>query len=162
MIKELRMVNQTICKYCGSDAVVKYGSYKGVQRYWCKACERKFKGDDTLPGMKVSPEFISSALDMYYTGMSINDICEHFRNARGYHPSKSVVFGWIEKFTDMAVKHFRQYKPQVGSEWACDETVLRLDKKRKVWFWDIIDLKTRYLIASRVSFTRTTSPTSAV
>jgi transposase-like protein len=31
-----------ICKNCGSEAVVKFGSYKGVPRYWCKACKRKF------------------------------------------------------------------------------------------------------------------------
>ena len=86
------------CKYCGSEGVVKYGTYKGVQRYWCKVCKRKFKDDDTLFHMKVSPDFISSALDMYYTGSSINDICEHFRTAKGYHPSKSVVFGWIKKY----------------------------------------------------------------
>jgi len=69
----------------------------------------------------------------------------------------SVVYGWIDKFTDMMVDHFRQYKPQVGDIWACDETVLRLDKKKKIWFWDIIDTKTRYLITSRVSDTRTTN-----
>jgi len=107
--------------------------------------------------MKISPEFISRALDMYYTGSSVNDICEHFRNVEGYHPSKSVVFGWIDKFTDNAVKHFNQYQPKVGDVWACDETVLRLDKKRKVWLWDIIDTKTRYLIATRVSTSRTTN-----
>ena len=149
------MENEITCKHCGSKAVVKYGKYKDVQRYWCKSCQRKFKGDDTLFHMKVSPDYISSALDMYYTGSSINDICEHFRNAQGYHPSKSVVFGWIDKFTSIATDHFRKYQPKVGSVWACDETVLRLDKKRKIWFWDIIDVKTRYLIASRVSNTRT-------
>lgn len=144
------------CKHCGEDGVLKYGTYKGAQRYWCKVCKRKFKGDDTVFHMKVSPQFISSALDMYYTGMSINDICEHFRNAQGYHPSKSVVYQWVDKYTEMAVEHFRQHQPKVGKVWACDETVLRLDKKKKVWFWDIIDTKTRFLIASRVSSTRTT------
>ena len=36
------------CKYCGSNAVVKFGSYKGIPRYWCKSCQRKFKADDTM------------------------------------------------------------------------------------------------------------------
>jgi transposase-like protein len=62
------------CKNCGSNAVVKFGSYKGVQRYWCKACKRKFKGDTDLFHMKTSPEQISSALRMYYDGMSVKDI----------------------------------------------------------------------------------------
>ena len=144
------------CKYCGSNAVSKYGKYGGTQLYWCKICKRKFKADDTLFHMKISPEYVARALDMYYTGDSISDICEHFRNADGYYPSKSVVFGWIDKFTDKAVKHFSQFQPRVGTEWQCDETVLRLDKRRKIWLWDIIDSKTKYLICTRVSETRTT------
>jgi len=151
------MENEIVCKNCGAGGVVKYGSYKGVQRYWCKVCQRKFKADDALFHMKVAPEFISSALELYYTGSSIDDICQHFKNSKGYHPSKSVIFGWVDKYTDLAVDHFSKYKPQVGDVWECDETVLKLDKNKKVWFWDIIDTKTRYLIASRVSNTRTTA-----
>ena len=36
------MENEIICKFCGSTHVRKYGKYKGVQRYWCKSCKRKF------------------------------------------------------------------------------------------------------------------------
>ena len=40
------ITNQPIvCKNCGSEGVVKYGTYKGIQRYYCKACKRKFKAD---------------------------------------------------------------------------------------------------------------------
>ena len=155
-------MSDVTCKYCQSEAVSKFGKYKDTQLYWCKSCKRKFKGDDTLFHMKVSPEFISSALALYYTGSSINDICLHFRDAKGYHPSKSVVFQWVDKYTDLAVNHFRQYQPQVGDVWVVDETVLALDKKRKVWFWDIIGAKTRFLIASRVSDTRTTKDAQAL
>jgi len=150
------------CKYCGLTAVSKYGKYGDTQLYWCKVCKRKFKGDDTLFHMKVSPEYVSSALALYYTGSSINDICLHFRDAKGYRPSKSVVFQWVDKYTDLAVDHFREYQPKVGDVWVVDETVLDLDKKRKVWFWDIIDAKTRFLIASRVSDTRTTKDAQAL
>jgi len=34
--------------------------------------------------------------------------------------------------------------------------VLKLDTGQKVWFWDIIDSDTRYLLASHISLTRTT------
>lgn len=34
--------NPKVCKYCGSPNVVKFGTFEGVQRYWCKNCERKF------------------------------------------------------------------------------------------------------------------------
>ncbi len=62
------------CKYCGSEGVVKFGTYKGVQRYWYKVCKRKFKADDTLFHMKTPANQVSSALNMYYEGMSIKAI----------------------------------------------------------------------------------------
>lgn len=145
------------CKNCGSDHIVKKGFYKGVQRYFCKDCNRKFKADDAPFHMKVSASHISGALSMYYTGMSITDIRNHIRQETGYHPSKSVVFDWIEKYTDQAIKQFRGYHPKVGNIWIADETMLDLDKGKKVWFWDIIDADTRFLLASRVSLTRTTT-----
>lgn len=111
------------CPYCDSEQVIKYGSYKGVQRYYCNVCKRKFKADDTPFHMKVSGEQISSALYMYYTGSSITDIRHHIRQETNYYPSKSRVFYWIEKYTDKAAKHFAKLKPKVGSTWIADETM---------------------------------------
>ncbi len=145
----------TKCKYCQSQAIVKYGTYKGAQRYWCKSCQRKFKGDNALFHMKVSPEHISSALSMYYAGMSISDIRSNLKQEHGYYPPKSVVYQWIDKYTDSAIKHFNAYHPQVGDVWTADETVLKIGGKN-VWLYDIIDEKTRYLLASRLALTRTT------
>ena len=31
-----------VCKYCGSHNVIRYGTYNGQQRFWCKDCKRKF------------------------------------------------------------------------------------------------------------------------
>ena len=150
------IITEVICKHCGSGGVVKYGTYKGVQRYWCKVCQKKFKGDNALFHMKVPPEYISSALSMYYSGSSIKDICDHLNQEHGYHPSKHVVFNWVEKFTPIAVNHFKDVHPKVGDEWIADETVIALDKHKKVWFFDIIDSRTRFLLASRATFSRTT------
>jgi len=132
-------------------------TYKGVQRYWCKACKRKFKADDSPFHMKVSPQHISGALSMYYTGSSITDIRNHIRQETGYHPSKSVVFDWIEKYTKQAEKQFSNVKPRVGNTWIADETMIDLDKQKKVWLWDIIDADTRFILATRVSISRTTN-----
>jgi len=154
------MTEETIkitCKNCGSEHVVKTGFHGGVQRYLCHACNRKFKFDDTPFHMKVSASHISSAMSMYYTGSSITDIRNHIRQETGYYPSKSRVFYWIDKYTEQAVNHFRQYHPKVGDKWVADETMIDLDKGVKVWLWNIIDADTRFLLASRVSLTRTTT-----
>lgn len=142
------------CKYCQSEDVIKFGTYKGVQRYFCKACRRKFKGDNSLFHSQVSPEHISTALSMYYTGSSINDIRQHLKQEHDYLPSQSVVFYWINKYTDKAVKVLDGYTPKVGDVWIADETMIDLDGQ-KVWLWDIIDAKTRFLLATTLSHTRT-------
>ena len=142
------------CKYCHSSAIVKFGTYKGTQLYWCKSCQRKFKDDDSLFHMKVSAHHISSALDMYYKGLSFRDIADRMQQEHDYRPSKSVIYQWVNKYTDMAIDHFKDYRPHVGSTWVADETMLDLDK-HKVWFWDIIDADTRFLLASRVLLART-------
>jgi len=147
---------QIACKHCHSTDVVKVGFNAGTQRYLCHTCGRKFKSDASPFHMKSPAPDIAGALAMYYTGSSITDIRNHIRQQTGYFPSKSVVFGWVEKYTDTAAKHFGKVKPKVGDTWIADETMIDLDKGIKVWFWDIIDADIRFLLASRVSLTRTT------
>lgn len=49
----------------------------------------------------------------------------------------------------------------MGDVWVCDETMLDIGGK-KVWFWDIIDAKTRFLLASRLSTSRATKEAALV
>jgi putative transposase len=146
---------QVTCKNCGSNAVVKYGSYKGVPRYWCKSCNRKFKADNTLFHMKTSPEQISSALRMYYDGMSIKDIQGLLQQEYQNKPSKKTIYQWIDKYSDLAIKEAKDIHPHVGDTWIADETVLRV-AGQNVWLYDIIDDKTRFLLATRLALARTT------
>jgi transposase-like protein/DNA-directed RNA polymerase subunit RPC12/RpoP len=143
------------CVHCGSDKVIKYGSYRGVQRYLCHKCGRKFKAGGSPFHMKSPAPDIAGALAMYYTGSSITDIRNHIRQQTGYCPSKSVVFGWIQKYTETAAKHFSKVKPKVGDTWIADETVIKINRK-KYWLFDCIDAKTRFLLASHLSPNRGT------
>nr|BEL00284.1 hypothetical protein DMOBY_01370 [Dehalococcoides mccartyi] len=143
-----------ICKNCSSSATVKFGKYQDTQIYWCKACQRKFKADDKLFNMRTPANYISSSLNMYYTGMSIGDISKLLKQEYDYQPSKHTVYNWINKYTDWAVNYFKDETPKIGDIWIADETAMDIDG-RKVWFWDIIDTDTRYLLASRVSEVRT-------
>lgn len=148
--------NRIPCKHCGTTRTIKYGKYKNTQMYFCNSCKRRFQADDSLFGMRVKADYIAGALDDYYRGLSIRDISDHLYQQHGYRPSKHVVFNWVDKYTTLAANHFRDFKPKVGDTWIADETVIDLDKNRNIWFWDIIDADTRFLLASRVSETRTT------
>jgi len=70
MSVEITTVETVICKHCGSKALVKYGSYKGVPRYFCKSCNRKFKKDDRQFKMRLPTEQMASTLHDYYDGGS--------------------------------------------------------------------------------------------
>ena len=141
------------CKLCGSPHTKKYGFINGNQRYYCLDCKRKFKPDDSLFGGRVPASDISSSLSEYYSGMSVNDIRSRLKQEKGYYPSPATVYQWIDKFTDKAVDHYSQYQPKVGDTWIADESVLDIDGK-DVWFWDVIDADTRFLLASKMSYTR--------
>jgi putative transposase len=144
-----------VCKHCGSNAVVKFGTYEGVQRYWCKVCKRKFRANDHLFQMKTPYYQVSSAIDDYYKGDSINEIRDSLNtNFRNYPSSKSV-YGWIVKYTDEAIRQFKDYHPKTGSVWIADETVLKLDGVN-YWCIDIIDRDTRFLLATKLSRNRET------
>jgi ribosomal protein L37AE/L43A len=71
-IKEIKL--KVTCKFCGSQDTRKYGTYKGIQNYFCNECKTKFTGTDALSHGRVSPQFIANALNEYYGGMSFHDI----------------------------------------------------------------------------------------
>ncbi len=142
------------CKNCGSEAVVKYGSYKGVPCFLCKSCNRKFKADDNLAGMRVPTKEIASALNLYYDGSSVRAIGRHFQQEIGHTPSTASIYEWIQRYSQYLTESTKDYHPNVGNEWVADETVLKIGGQN-VWLWDIIDSKTRFLIATHMSYTRT-------
>ena len=143
------------CKYCESKDIVKFGFYKSTQRYYCRACERKFSPTDTLPKGKIPIRQIADAVSMYYRGMSLNSISEHIEQEYGTPVTNAGVYNWIMRYSKQAETKAKEYVPNVGKEWVADETVLKIGGQN-VWFWDIIDVKTRFLLASRISLTRTT------
>jgi putative transposase len=150
-----------VCKYCQSTQVIKYGSYKNVPRYFCKACQRKFVSNDTIPKMQYSTSKIADALNMYYEGMSLGKIRRNFIQQHNDYISDVTFLKWVRRFSKLAIIEAAKYKPNVSGVWVADETVIELDGKN-AWFWDMIDTRTRFLVASHMSFNRTTRDAQAL
>jgi putative transposase len=160
------------CKFCQSNNVIKYGTYKGNQQYYCKDCKRKFSNPDAIPKMQYSTSKIADALNMYYEGLSLLEIRRNLIQQHGDYISDATIFNWIGRFTDLAIKEAKKYTPKVSGVWIADETYVRIDKhyegdtvnnpysrsRKAKWviFWDLIDSRTRFLLASYVTTTRTT------
>lgn len=103
--------------------------------------------------MKTPSKHIASAMGMYYGGMSLDAIQQQFRQDHDLDMSESNYWNWVERFTRAAVQQANRFRPEVGNTWVADETYMKIGK-RNVYFWDIIDADSRYLLATHVSFTR--------
>lgn len=142
------------CKYCGSKAIVRYGmSPQGDQTWWCKLCERKFVDNGAMPGMRTPVDQVGLALLAFYDGSSLGAIRRQLKQQYGNEVSDPAVYGWITKYSQEAIDKTKNLKPNVSDVWIADETVLPIAGKN-VWFWDIMDAKTRFLLASHMSATR--------
>ena len=115
---------------------------------------RKFAGIDTIPKMQYATHKVSDAINMYYEGMSLREIRRNFIQQHNDYISDVSALNWVTRFSKMAIMEAGKYKPDVSRVWVADETMIDLDGKN-VWLWDIIDTKTRFLIATHMSYTRT-------
>jgi transposase-like protein len=93
---------------------------------------------------------------MFYEGMSIAAIRRNLKQEHGNLPSTATIYEWVQKYTQYATDSIKDYPPKrIGDTWVADETVIEIDGQN-VWLWDVIDQDTRFLLATRISPTRTT------
>lgn len=136
------------CKYCRSTNVVRYGSYHGIQRWWCKDCQRKFADNDALPGMRVGVGPLASALRMFYEGTSLTGIKRHLNKKYRIYPSDSTIYEWITRFTALAVGATEKCPIKAGDTWLICDKALRLNGK-ETRFYDVVDIRSGFLLASQ-------------
>jgi putative transposase len=162
------LLSRPPCKFCGSHNVVKNGHRKSTQYWLCRACNRGFVANNALVRGKFSTDEVSDAVGMYFRGMSLNEIGDQLNQQYSYKPNESTIWRWILRHSEVAVKEADKCIPDVGDEWVADETVLNVvgggtkwrgkgGKGNKYWLLDVIDAKTRYLLATRLSTTRNIS-----
>jgi transposase-like protein len=111
--------------------------------------------------MQYSTLKVAGALNMYYEGMSLHEIRRNCIQQYNDYISDVTILKWVQRFSKLAIVEAGRYKPNVGGLWVADETVIDLDGKN-IWLWDMIDTKTRFLIASHMSYTRTTKDAQAL
>jgi putative transposase len=143
-----------ICKYCGSESVVKNGKVKGKQVYMCKACGHRFTKGSDFPKMRTESRIISTSIDLYYEGLSVRKVQTQIEKIFGVHVSQMTVWKWIMKYSKLVTKFVETLKPQLLGIWKVDETAIKCKGVQK-WFWEIIDEQTKFLVASHLSGVRT-------
>lgn len=154
MNNDLSQTQPVRCKFCRSSAVVRNGKRENNIQYWlCTNCGHGFIDNSALPGMKYNMESITSAVNLYFTGMPIGNICRYVEEQTRNLPSYSTIYSWIRRVADTAVTSAKKYTPEVSDTWVADETILSL-KGKKHWLIDLIDSETRFLLGVKLSHDR--------
>ena len=150
-------ITKTInCPACNSDKVWKIGKQGEHQRYRCGKCSKKFREPGVAPGHRVPTEHMGHAIRLFYMGMSYKQIAEAMADAYDIpEPSKATLYEWVRDYTDTAYRVLKEpeYKAKTGRVWVADEMVVDVGGE-KYWHWNVMDAKTRFVLASYLSKNR--------
>ncbi len=146
------------CPKCASIRVVKFGHDSGKQVFKCKDCSHKFREISLLKKAQFSPETISLTLDLYFSGMSLRKIAramsDHFNTDMSY----GTIYSWIQKYIPKISKYVNNLAPQLSDTWHADEVFVKFkdgidykDNQNIAFLWNVMDRKTRFLLASKLS-----------
>lgn len=149
------------CKYCQSTKVVKHGKANSKQRYLCKDCGHKFFEGSDFPRMRTKSRIISSSIDLYFEGLSVRKIRTQLEKLYNVSVSQVAIWKWIRKYSDLVKAYVTTLKPQLSGSWHDDETMIPCEGEG-VWFWEMIDEDTKFLVASHLSGTRTFEDTVVI
>ena len=142
------------CPACDSDHVVKVGMQSGQQRYLCRNCKKKFRANGKATGRRMDAEMMGSAIRDFYTGKSYKQIAEGLKDEYDIpEPSKATIYEWVRDYTDEAMQQTEGLKAEVGDRWVADEMAVDVGGWQ-MWNWNVMDSKTRYVLASHLGRNR--------
>lgn len=151
-------INPSICPQCRSDKIVKHGirhnKNYNLQRFSCKDCKKRFTVNLGFEGMKFSPQTITSAMQLYFTGESLRNVAKFLR-LQGIEVSHKTVYKWIGKYVNLMEKYLEQITPQVSDKWRSDELYLKIKGNTK-YLYCLLDDQSRFMIAQQIADTKYT------
>jgi len=152
------------CPACRVGKAIHYGVRKnksGPVKLWlCKACGHRFSGKEGFQRRRADPEKIALALDLYFRGLSLRKVADHFRQVHGLEVSPMTVYRWVTHYGRLAAEWMDKQGARTGTRWHMDETVVKVDGEAR-YIWNILDADSRFLLATHVSKSRTMDDTRA-
>jgi len=114
------------CPKCNSNQIKKDGKRKTnnrgkIQRYRCKECNFRFVIDDGFYRMRNSENKITAGIDLYYKGVSLRKVQEHFQAFYPHNSSHMSVYRWIVKYATMVSNLIDNLPIKCGKEMQSDE-----------------------------------------
>ncbi len=144
------------CPSCSSENIVKRGLRKNkfgnIQRYFCNDCEKWFVFNLGFESMRASPQVITSALQLYFSGESLRNV-HAFLKLQGVEVSHMSVYRWIKKYVGLMESYLDKITPQTSDVWRADELFLKVKGNMK-YLYALLDDETRFWLAKQVSDTK--------
>lgn len=155
----IQPITALVCQFCESEHIVKkamrYNKYGEIQRYLCKNCGRRFSINLGFEKMKATPQVITSAMQLYFTGESLRNV-KKFLRLQGVKVSHVTIYKWIGKYSRLMERYLDHLTPQVSNVWRTDELYLKVKGNMKYLF-ALMDDDTRFWLAQQVADTKGTS-----
>lgn len=146
------------CARCGSIRVIHYGKSSAKQVYFCKDCGHKFREQSLLKKAKYNPDIITLTLDLYFSGLSLRKIARTINDNFNLDIDFSTIYTWIQKYIPMISEYVNSLSPQLSDTWHADELFVKMKggityqrNKGMAFLWNVMDRKTRFLLASKLS-----------
>ena len=152
-------VTVSTCLACGSGHLKKFGIRRNkcgdIQRFCCLDCHKTFSVNLGFERMKHSPQGITTAMQLYFSGESLRNTARSLRLI-GVQVSYRTVLNWINKYTVLMEKYLDKITPQVSDTWRADELFLTVKGNMK-YLYALMDDQTRFWIAQEVADTKNTA-----
>lgn len=158
--EEVRARSQTVieaiptskCPHCQSERIVKHGirhnKTHDLQRYTCRDCNNRFSFNLGFEKMRATPQAITSAMQLYFTGESLRNV-QKFLRLQGVEVSHKTVYVWIKKYTKLMEEYLEKITPQVSDVWRADEIYMKVRGNVK-YLYAMMDDETRFWIARQI------------
>jgi len=141
------------CPSCASINFKKHGirhnKSGNIQRYSCNDCGKWFSFNLGFEKMRATPQVITSAMQLYFTGESLRNV-QKFLRLQGVEVSHQTVYNWIKKYTSLMKQYLDKLTPQVGDKWRADEVYVKIRGNMKYLF-ALMDDETRFWISKEVA-----------
>jgi putative transposase len=155
----IKPVDIRSCPQCKSDDIVKHGVRHNksgdIQRFSCQRCSKWFTVNLGFERMHATPQVITSAMQLYFTGESFRNV-QKFLKLQGVKFSHQSVYNWVERYTKLMEGYLEKITPQVGDTWRTDELYIKIRGNMKYLF-AMMDDETRFRIAQQVATHKGTS-----
>ncbi len=150
-------IKQIACPHCGQSDLYSHGKRSNKQRYKCRACSKVFYHTEARKSRQHTPQVIGAAVDMYFDGVSYKRTAENVAATFDIpEPAKKTIYNWVHDYSKALADATATLTPNVGSSWVADEMMVNIGGK-KAWLWNVLDERTRYLLATHLTPYRTSA-----